>query len=92
MISYQFNNSDFIRGSVGWDVNISSRICFVSVMGILQYIFVMSRYANVEVGVIGARFNSWIRSVVLFMLNEYGNGVNCLIFVARSFGNLYSGA
>ena len=58
MISYQFNNSAFIWGSVGLDVNIFSKICFVSVMGILEYIFVMSTDALVEVSVTGVCFSS----------------------------------
>lgn len=69
-------NSVFIQGSVGLDVNIFSKICFVSVMEILGYIFVMSRDVNVEVGVIGVCFSSWINSLVFIILNEYGNGVN----------------
>jgi len=58
IISYQFNNSAFIRGSVGLDVNIFSKNCFVSVMGILEYIFVMSIDANVDVDVTGVCFSS----------------------------------
>jgi hypothetical protein len=48
-------------------------------MGILEYILVMSREANMEVGVIGVRFSSWFSSVIFFILNVYGSGVSCLI-------------
>jgi len=61
-------------------------------MGILEYIFVMSREANTEVGVTGVHFNSWISSVVFFILNEYGSGVSYLIFKVKSLDNLYVGA
>jgi hypothetical protein len=48
----------------------------------------MSIEVNVEGGDIGVRFNSWISSVVLFILNEYFNGVNWLIFCVISLDNL----
>jgi len=46
-------------------------------MGMVEYIFVMSSEANLEVGVNGVCFNSWINSVVFFILKVYGNEVNC---------------
>jgi hypothetical protein len=40
------------------------RMCFVCVMGMLEYMFLMSRDANVEVGVMGVRRSSCIRFCV----------------------------
>jgi len=57
-------------------------------MGMLEYIFVMSSEANIEVGVMGVCFNSWINSVVILILKVYGNGASYLIFKARSLDKL----
>jgi hypothetical protein len=69
-----------------------SRICFVSVTGMLAYMLVMSREANMDVRVIGVCFSSRIRSVVFLMLNLWGGLANCLIFVVSSCESLYAGA
>jgi hypothetical protein len=61
-------------------------------MGMLEYIFVMSSVANLEVWIKGVCFNSRINSVEFFMLKVYGNQTNCLIFSGRSFDNLIAGA
>jgi hypothetical protein len=61
-----------MRWSVEFAVNMFSRICFFSEIGMLEYILVMSREANTEVGVIGVCFSSWISSVVFLMLKVYG--------------------
>jgi hypothetical protein len=50
--------------------------------------FFMSMEVNVNVGDNGVRCNSWISSVVFFMLNEYGKGANWLIFCMDSLDNL----
>jgi hypothetical protein len=68
------------------------RICFVSVTGMLEYMLVMSREANMDVGVIGVCFSSRIRSVVFLMLKVWGGLANCLIFVVNNCENLYAGA
>ena len=80
-------------GIWGLEVRILSRICFVYVVGILEYIFVMSRDASIEVGVTGFFFyHSWISSVAFFTLNEYGNGEMCCVFSVKNFDILYAGA
>ena len=67
-----------------------SRSCLVSLMGMLEYMLVMSREANLEVGVIGVCFSSWISSVEFLTLNVYGNEANCLILVVSSWDSLYA--
>jgi hypothetical protein len=67
-------------------------ICLVSLQGMLQYMFVMSREANMVVGVIGVCFSSRISSVEFLMLNAYGSEANCLILVVSSWESLYAGA
>jgi hypothetical protein len=69
-------------------VTIFSNVCLVSVIRIFEYILFMSREASVETGNIGVSFELWISSVVFFILNEYGNGVNWLIFCVNSLDNL----
>jgi hypothetical protein len=88
MTSYQFRSSCFTWGSTRLCVIISSKICLVSLIGIFEYILVMSREASVKVGNIGVCFKLWISSVVFFILNEYGSGVNWLIFCLNSSDNL----
>ena len=66
----------------------SSRICFVSLTGILEYILVISSDANLDVGVIGVCFSSCINCVVFLILKEYGNGIRCWMFCVSSLGNL----
>jgi len=68
------------------------RICLVSVMGMLEYMFVMSREVNMDVDVIGVRFSSQISSVVFLTLNVYGKEEKCLILVVSSWESLYAGA
>ena len=68
-----------------------SRSCLVSLMGMLEYMLVMSREANLEVGVIGVCFSSRINSVEFLTLNVYGNEANCLILVVSSWDSLYAG-
>jgi len=53
-----------------------SRSCLVSLMGMLEYMLVMSRKANLEVGVIGVCFSSRISSMEFLTLNVYGNEAN----------------
>jgi hypothetical protein len=60
--------------SVEFAVNMFSRICFVSEIGMLEYTLIMSRKANTEVGVIVVCFSSWISSVVFIMLKVYRRG------------------
>ena len=68
------------------------RICLVSLMGMLEYTFVMSREANMDEGVIGVCFSSRISSVEFLRLNVYGSKANCLILVVSSWESLYAGA
>ena len=68
------------------------RICLVFLMGMSEYMFVMSREANMDVGVIGVCFSSWTSSVEFLMLNVYGSEANCLILVVSSWESLYAGA
>ena len=65
-----------------------SRICFVSLTGILEYILVTSRHANLEVGVIGVCISSCINCAVFLILKECGNGIRCWIFCVSSLANL----
>ena len=51
-----------------------SKICFVCVTGMLEYMFVMSREEKVELGVMGVCCSSWIRLEVFFMLKVFGSG------------------
>jgi hypothetical protein len=73
-------------GSLGW--RLKGCLECVPVTGILEYMLVMSREANMGVGVIGVFFSSWISSAVFLMLNEYGSGVICLIFEVKSLDSL----
>jgi hypothetical protein len=50
------------------------------VTAISEYILAMSRDANVKWGSTGVSFRLSIRSLVFFMLKEYGKGVSWLIF------------
>ena len=68
------------------------RIYLVSLMGMLEYMFVMSREANMDVDVTGVCFSSRIISVEFLMLNVYGSEANCLILVVSSWESLYAGA
>lgn len=53
IVSYQSKNSDFIWVSLWLRCSVLSRICLVCVIGMLEYMFVMSREAKLEVGVMG---------------------------------------
>jgi len=68
------------------------RSCLVSLMGMLEYMLVMSREANVDVGVTGVCFNFRISSVEFLKLNVYCSEANCLILVVSSWESLYAGA
>jgi hypothetical protein len=52
------------------------RIFLVSVTGMFEYMLVMSRDASVKWGSIGVSFRLSMRSLVFFMLKEYGKGVS----------------
>ena len=65
-----------------------SRICFVCITGMLEYMLEMSREAKVVVGVIGVCCSSRISLVVLLMLKEYGSGVIFLILEVKKLANL----
>jgi len=69
-----------------------SRICFVCVTGMLEYMLVMSREAKLEVEVMGICCSWLISSVVFLMLKECGSGAICVIFDVKSLANLYAGA
>jgi hypothetical protein len=63
-------------------------MCLVCVIGMLEYMFVMSREAKVEVGVMGVCCSSWVSLVVVFMLKVFGCGVNCVILEAKCLASL----
>jgi len=68
-----------------------SRICLVCLIGMLEYMFVMSREAKVEVGVMGVCCTSWISLVVFVILKMFGSGANCVILEVKCLANLYAG-
>ena len=70
--------------------NMLSRSCLVSLMGIVEYILVISSEANLDVGVAGVCFSSRVRSVEFLTLNVYGSEANCLILVVSSWESLYA--
>jgi hypothetical protein len=55
-------------GSMELRDNMSFRICLISFVGMLEYMFVMSSDTNLVVGVIGVCFSWCINCVVLLML------------------------
>ena len=57
---YKSEITDFIVLSTWLRCSVFCKICFVCVTGMLQYMFVMSREANVEVGVMGICCGPWI--------------------------------
>ena len=57
---YKSEISDFIVVSAWLRCSVLCKICFVCVTGMLQYMFVMSREAKVEVGVMGICCGPWI--------------------------------
>ena len=62
--------------STNFCFNMFVRIIFVSVTGMFEYRFVMSKEAKVKCGSSGVSFRFWIRSVVLLMLKALGSGVS----------------
>jgi hypothetical protein len=54
----------------------------------LEYMFLMSSDANVEVGVMGVRCCSCIRSVEFFTLKEFGSGASCEILEVNCLASL----
>jgi hypothetical protein len=62
------------------------RICLVSLQGMLEYMFVISREANMVVGVIDVCFSSEISSVEFLTLNACGSEANFLILVVSTRG------
>ena len=65
-----------------------SKMCLVCVTGMLEYMFVMSREAKVEVGVMGVCCSSWISLVVFFMLKVFGSGAKFVILNAKCLASL----
>ena len=57
-ISYQFINSVMVCWSIALCVILLYNICFVSSIGIFEYMFVMFNDANADVGVSGVCFSS----------------------------------
>jgi hypothetical protein len=66
----------------------SARICFVSVIGMFEYMLVMSSDVKAKYGSIGVYFRFRISSVVFFMLKECSSGVNLLNFCVTNLDNL----
>jgi hypothetical protein len=77
------SSSEFICLSVMLWCSRFCRMCFVCLMGMLEYMFFMWKDANVEVGVMGVRCSSCIRSVEFFMLKEFGSGASCEILEVK---------
>jgi hypothetical protein len=67
---------------------ISSKLFLVSMIGIFEFVLVMLRESNVEVGVIGICSNWLMRSVEFVMLKAFGSGMRWLIFWESSFDSL----
>jgi hypothetical protein len=86
--SYQLRSSGLSLELPRLCIVISSKTFLVSVIGIFEYILVMSREANVEAGVIGVCCNWQMRSVEFIMLNAFGSGMRWLIFWVNSFESL----
>ena len=57
-------------------------------IGIFEYMLIISREANVEVGVIGVHCSWQMRSVEFITLKAFGSGMNWLIFWVNSLGSL----
>ena len=74
--------------SVMCEANMFLRICLVSLKGILEYLFVMSREANRDVDVIGVCFSSQVSSEGFLTLNVYGSKADSLILVVSSWERL----
>jgi hypothetical protein len=74
IVSYQSGSSVFILVSVWLRCSMFSNICLICVTGMVEYMFVMWREANVKVGVMGVCCSSWISLVVVFMLKVFGSG------------------
>ena len=87
MMMYQFRSSCCVRESSRLFVMMSVRIFLVPVTGIFKYMLVMSRDANVKWGSIGMPFRLCIKSLVFFMLKEYGKGVSWLIFCVNNLAH-----
>jgi hypothetical protein len=88
IVSYESKSSDFMWVSVWLRCRMLSRMCLVCVIGMLEYIFVMSREAKLEVGLMGVCCSSWIRSVVFFMLKVFGSGTNCELLDVKCLASL----
>jgi hypothetical protein len=88
IFSYQSRSSDFILASVWLRCSMLSKMCLVCVTGMLEYMFVMSREAKLEVGVMGVCCSSWISLVVFFMLKVFGSGANCVILEVKCLASL----
>ena len=88
MTSYRSRSSCLSSELPGLCIVLSSRTFLVSVIGIFEYILVMSREAQVEVGVIGVGRNWQMRSVEFITLNAFGSGMKWLIFGVKSFDSL----
>jgi hypothetical protein len=68
------------------------RICFVCVIGMLEYVLVLSREAKLEVGVKRVCCSSRISSVVFLTLTVCGSEAICFTFDVKSLDNVYAGA
>jgi hypothetical protein len=91
-VSYQVRISDLDWKSMElWD-NISSRICLVSLVGMLEYMLAMSSEANPVEGVIGICLSLCISCVVFLMLKVYDRGVYSWMVCDSSLASLYAGA
>jgi len=66
----------------------SVRIVLFSVTRIFEYMLVLSRDKNVKWGSIAVSFRLCIRSLVYFLLKEYGKGVSWLIFCVNNLTSL----
>ena len=69
----------------------SVRIVLVSLTGILEYRFVISRDASVKCVDIGLTCSFWSKSVVFFTLKVFGRGAMLFIFCVNSLERWYAG-
>ena len=85
--SYQLRISCHVCGSTSSCMSMLVKIVLVSVTGMLEYRFVMSKEARVWCGSSGVSLRFCIRSWVFFMVKAWGRGDKWLIVLVNSFDN-----
>src|SRR5215475_11035525 len=92
MVSYHVSSSCVMLLSTMLFTSDRFRTCLVSVSGMLEYMFDMSREARVCDGCKGVILRSCISCLEFLTLKAYGRGDSSLIFCVRDFASLYAGA